>query len=69
MTTPTPRSSAPDYAQRHMLVDQLMRGLEGVESQPIDEQTRRLSEAQRILSAVLSNDPTVNQAGLPGMEA
>lgn len=69
MTTPmpTPRSAAPSIVRRTELVTEAMAGLDGMEGLPLDEQTAKLSEAQRILAGVLNNDPAVTQLGLPGV--
>lgn len=67
MTAPTPRSAAPSDVRRTELVAETMAGLEGIEALPLDQQTAKLSEAQRILAGVLNNDPAVTQLGLPGV--
>ena len=67
MTAPTPRSAAPSDVRRTDLVSETMAGLEGIEDLPLDQQTAKLSEAQRILAGVLNNDPAVTQLGLPGV--
>lgn len=68
MMTATPRDAAPDDVRRAQLVARVMEGLEGIESLPLAEQTARMAQAQRALSGVLSNDPTIIQAGLPGLD-
>lgn len=65
MTAPTPRSAAPGDVRRARLVEETIAGLEGSDELPIDEQLALLDQAQRTLSAVLSNDPSIAQPGLP----
>jgi len=67
VTVPTPRSAAPGDLRRQELVAELVASLDGVEDLPLPEQTARLTEAQRILAGVLSNDPMITQLGLPGV--
>ncbi|MFT3887146.1 MAG: hypothetical protein QM713_03135 [Arachnia sp.] len=67
MTEPTPRSAAPSEVRRQELVAELVAGLDGVEELPLDELAQRLGEAQGVLAAVLNNDPSVTQLGLPGV--
>ncbi len=67
MTALTPRGAAPADERRQQLVAELMAGLEGIEELPLEEQTARLTGAQRTLAGILSNDPTITQPGLPGL--
>lgn len=67
MNTPTPRSAAPSDVRRLQLVDEVLSGLDGVESASLDEQVERLGDAQAVLSGILNNDPGVVQPGIPGV--
>ena len=67
MSVPTPRSAAPGGLRRQELVAELMTSLEATQDLPLAEETSRLTEAQRILAGVLSNDPLITQLGLPGV--
>ena len=67
MTQPTPRSAAPADVRRVELVAETMDGLVGVDRLPLAEQAARLDAAQRTVAAVLSNDPSVAQPGIPGV--
>lgn len=67
MTQPTPRSAAPSDVRRTQLVAETMSELDGVEELPLAEQAHRLDQAQRTLAAVLSNDPSIVQPGIPGV--
>ncbi|QXT63895.1 hypothetical protein [Tessaracoccus palaemonis] len=67
MTQLTPRSAAPADVRRVELVAETMDGLVGVDRLPLAEQAARLDVAQRTLAAVLSNDPSVAQPGIPGV--
>ena len=64
---PTPRSAAPSEVRRTELVEEVMAGLESLDELPLEEQTAKLAEAQRVLQAVLNNDPGISQLGIPGV--
>lgn len=67
MSAPTPRNAAPADVRRGELVADAMAALEGIDDLPLADQAARLSEAQSVLAAVLSNDPDVAQLGIPGV--
>lgn len=67
MSVPTPRQAAPTDVRRLALVAEVMEAVRDVESLPLAEQSAALSEAQRVLAGVLSNDPSVLQQGIPGL--
>lgn len=64
---PTPRYAAPSDVRRTELVGEVVAGLDGLDELPLEEQTAKLTEAQAVLHAVLSNDPGVSQLGIPGV--
>ncbi|GAA4888883.1 hypothetical protein GCM10025789_01550 [Tessaracoccus lubricantis] len=64
---PTPRSAAPADVRRTELVGEVMAGLDHLDHLPLEEQTAKLAEAQSVLQAVLNNDPTLAQLGIPGV--
>ncbi len=64
---PTPRSTVPADVRRTELVAEAMVGLDSLEELPLEEQTAKLTEAQAVLQAVLNNDPSITQLGIPGV--
>ena len=64
---PTPRSAVPADVRRAELVAEAMGGLDSLEEFPLEEQTAKLTEAQAVLQAVLNNDPSITQLGIPGV--
>lgn len=67
MSQPTPRQAVPADVRRQEAVAETMAGLADVDLLPLPEAAAALTEAQRVLSAVLSNDPSVTQPGFPGL--
>ncbi|WP_180349066.1 hypothetical protein [Tessaracoccus massiliensis] len=53
--------------RRTELVAEAMVGLDSLEELPLEEQTAKLTEAQAVLQAVLNNDPSITQLGIPGV--
>lgn len=68
MSAPTPNQVTPADQRRHAVVADVLSGLEGVESEPLDVQSARLAQAQLVLAGVLNNDPTVINPSLPGVQ-
>ena len=64
---PTPRSAVPADVRRAELVAEAMGGLDSLEEFPLEERTAKLTEAQAVLQAVLNNDPSITQLGIPGV--